>query len=32
MVEDIETPCRTCIDLEDVNKGTKNMGYGKQLM
>ena len=29
MVENIETPCNTCIDLEDVNKGTKKMANGK---
>ena len=29
MVENIQTPCNTCIDLEDVNKGTKKMANGK---
>mgnify|MGYP007007534996 CR=1 FL=1 len=29
MVENIETPCNTCIDIEDVNKGTKKMANGK---
>ena len=29
MVENIETPCNTCIDLEDVNKGAKKMANGK---
>ena len=32
MVENIQTPCNTCIDLEDVNKGTKKMAKGKQPM
>ena len=32
IVENIETPCNTCIDLEDVNKGTKKMAKGKQPM
>ena len=29
MVENIEIPCNTCIDIEDVNKGTKKMANGK---
>ena len=29
MFEKLETPCITCIDLEDVNKGTKKMANGK---
>ena len=29
IVENIERPCNTCIYLEDVNKGTKNMANGK---
>ena len=29
MVESTEKPCITCIDLEDVSKGTKNMANGK---
>ena len=29
MVANIETSCNTCIDLEDVNKGTKKMADGK---
>ena len=32
MVENIQTPCNTCIDLEDVSKGTKKMAKGKQPM
>ena len=29
IVENIERPCNTCIYLEDVNKGTKNMANGR---
>ena len=29
MVEKIETPCTTCIDIDDVNKGIKKMASGK---
>ena len=29
MVEKIETPCPTCIDIDDVNKGIKKMANGK---
>ena len=29
MVENIETPCNTCIDLEYVNRGTKKRANGK---
>ena len=29
MVEEIETPCTTCIDIDDVNKGIKKMVSGK---
>ena len=31
MVENIETPCNTCIDPEDVNNGTKAMANGKSV-
>ena len=31
MVENIETPCNTCIDLEDVNKGTNKMTNRKTI-
>ena len=30
IVENIETPCNTCIDPNDVNKGTKKMTDGKE--
>ena len=29
IVEKIETPCTTCIDIDDVNKGIKKMASGK---
>ena len=29
MVEKIETPCTTCIDMDDFNKGIKKMASGK---
>ena len=29
MVEKIETPCTTCIDIDDVNKGITKMASGK---
>ena len=29
MVENFETPCTTCIDIDDVNKGIKKMASGK---
>ena len=29
MFENIEKPYNTCIDREDVNKGTQNMANGK---
>ena len=29
MVEKIETPCTTCIDIDDVNKGIKQMASEK---
>ena len=29
MVEKIETPCPTCIDIDDVNKGIRKMANGK---
>ena len=28
IVENIETPCNTCIELQYINKGTKNMING----
>ena len=31
-VENIDTPCNACIDLENVNDRTKKMAMGKQLM
>ena len=29
IVEKIETPCTTCIDIDDVNKEIKKMASGK---
>ena len=29
MVENIETPCNTCVRIKDINKRTKNMANGK---
>ena len=31
MVENIETPCNTCIDIEDANKGKKWLTAKKQM-
>ena len=31
MVENIETPCKTCIDLENINKGTEKIANGKAI-
>mgnify|MGYP000061182294 CR=1 FL=1 len=31
MVENIETPCTKCIDIDDVNKGIKKMVSGKEI-
>ena len=32
IVEKIETPCTTSIDIDDVNKGIKKMRVGKKQM
>ena len=31
MVENIETPCNTCVHIKDINKRTKSMANGKAM-